>query len=168
MMTRLWSIPPHTLGMVRPACCATSTNWTGEGPGLDTAARRRAGSFHFQSGVARASVSVLPSTKREEPRKRRRGKFMDCDDYKDRRLCWDTVDRRCSVCPQTGGYSPVGACFWPCKRAIAKESQQITAGQSVTKIENFTPIRKALSPNAADRCAVIIVLMSSSQIHPPV
>jgi len=32
-------------------------------------------------------VSVLPSTKRDEPRKRRRGKFIDCDDYRDHHRC---------------------------------------------------------------------------------
>ena len=39
--------------------------------------------LHFQRGVARASVSVLPSMKRDEPRKRLRGKIIDCDDYRD-------------------------------------------------------------------------------------
>src|ERR1700677_4690231 len=76
-------MPPHTLGMVSPACCATLTNWTGEVVGPDTAASIRAGSLHFHRGVVRASVSVLPSMKREEPRKRRRGKIIDCDDYRD-------------------------------------------------------------------------------------
>src|SRR3984957_4601669 len=83
MMDRLWSTPPHTLGLVRPACWATSTYWTGEVVGLDTAASTRPRSLHFHRGVARASVSVLPSMKREEPRKRRRGKIIDCDDYRD-------------------------------------------------------------------------------------
>src|SRR5580700_3500788 len=76
--------------MFSPACAATSTNWTGDGKGdgtgFDTAAFTRAGSPHFQSGVERASINVLPSMKREEPRKRRRGRFIDCDDYRDRSL----------------------------------------------------------------------------------
>src|ERR1700722_11893399 len=83
MMDRLWSVPPHTLGLVSPACCATLTNCTGDVVGLDTAASTKAGSLHFHRGVVRASVSVLPSMKREEPRKRRRGKIIDCEDYRD-------------------------------------------------------------------------------------
>src|SRR5580704_2855367 len=83
MMDRLWSTPPHTLGLVRPACWATSTYWTGDVVGLETAASTRPRSLHFHRGVARASVSVLPRMKREEPRKRLRGKIIDCDDYRD-------------------------------------------------------------------------------------
>src|ERR1700735_1133807 len=80
MMERLCSTPPHTLGLVSPACRATSTYWTG-----DVAAATSA-FFHFQRGVVRASVSVLPSRKRDDPRKRRRGKVMACDDYRRARL----------------------------------------------------------------------------------
>src|SRR5277367_5225491 len=83
MMERLWSTPPHTLGLVSPACRATSTYWTG-----DVAAATSA-FFHFQRGVVRASVSLLPSMKRDDPRKRRRGKVMACDDYRRARLTED-------------------------------------------------------------------------------
>src|ERR1700691_2934335 len=83
MMDRLWAMPAHTLGLVSPACCATLTNCTGDVVGPDTAASTKAGSLHFHRGVVRASVSVLPSMKREEPRKRRRGKIIACDDYRD-------------------------------------------------------------------------------------
>src|ERR1700728_4013942 len=80
MMDRLWSMPPHTFGLVSPVCCATLTNCTGDVVVLDTAASTKDGSLHSHRGVVRASVSVLPSMKREEPRKRRRGKIIDCDD----------------------------------------------------------------------------------------
>src|ERR1700727_1566399 len=83
MMDLLWSTPPHTVGMVSPACWATSTNWTGDVVGAATAACRRSASLHRQSGVARASVKLLPSRKRDEPRKRLRGKIIACDDYRD-------------------------------------------------------------------------------------
>src|ERR1700730_9914142 len=79
MMDRLWSTPPHTLGIFNPACCATSTNCTEDGGGFEVAALTSVGSFHCQSGVVRASISVLPNRKKEEPRKRRRGKFISCD-----------------------------------------------------------------------------------------
>src|SRR5882757_8709931 len=83
MMDRLWSTPPHTLGAVSPACLATSTNWTGEVVGAATAACSRSLFLHCQSGVARASVRLLPSRNRDEPRKRRRGNIIACDDYRD-------------------------------------------------------------------------------------
>ena len=79
MMERLWSTPPHTFGIFNPACCATSTNCTGDAPGFEVAALTSAGSLHCQSGVVRASISVLPNRKKDEPRKRRRGRFMRCD-----------------------------------------------------------------------------------------
>src|SRR5580658_8463498 len=94
MMDRLWSMPPHTLGLVSPACCATLTNCTGDVVGLDTAASTKAGSLHFHRGVVRASVSVLPNMKREEPRKRRRGKIIDCDDYRDSRVLKSPIRER--------------------------------------------------------------------------
>src|SRR5580704_18275410 len=70
--------------MFSPACCATSTNWTPDGVGFDAAASTTSGFFHFQSGVVSASVSALPNTKREDPRKRRRGKLIDGDNYSER------------------------------------------------------------------------------------
>src|SRR5258708_1464888 len=79
MMDRLWSIPPHTLGIFNPACCATSTNCTADGTGFEVAALTSVGSFHRQSGVVKASINVLPNIKNVEPRKRRRGKFISCD-----------------------------------------------------------------------------------------
>src|SRR5438045_1011546 len=80
MMDRLWSIPPHTLGIFNPACCATSTNFTGDGTASDdVAAFTSVGSLHCQSGVVSASTSVLPSRKKEEPRNRRRGRFIGCN-----------------------------------------------------------------------------------------
>src|ERR1700740_1889138 len=83
MMERLWSTPPQTLGIVSPACWATSTYWTGDGE-LETAASTSAEFFHFHSGVVSVSSNVLLRTKRDEPRKRRRGKFIDADsDYKE-------------------------------------------------------------------------------------
>src|SRR5579859_84221 len=83
MMDRLWSTPPHTLGAVSPACLATSTNWTGDVVGAATAACSRSGFLQCHRGVARASVRLLPSRKRDEPRKRLRGKFIACDDYRE-------------------------------------------------------------------------------------
>src|ERR1700693_4157801 len=83
MMDRLWSTPPHTLGTVSPACLATSTNWTGDVVGAATAACSRSAFLHRQSGVARASVRLPPSRNRDEPRKRRRGNIIPCDDYRD-------------------------------------------------------------------------------------
>src|SRR6266436_2747705 len=85
MMERLWSTPPHTLGAFNPACFATSTNCTGDGTGSEVAALTSVGFLHCQSGVVNASISVPPSIKREEPRKRRRGKFIGCN-YKSTRL----------------------------------------------------------------------------------
>src|SRR5713226_4132325 len=78
MMYRLWSTPPHTLGEVSPASFATSTKVTGDvAAGFETvAASSRAPRFHFQSGVASASRSVLPRRIAEEPRKLRRGNFI--------------------------------------------------------------------------------------------
>src|SRR5271170_6262041 len=70
--------------MVSPACWATFTNWTGEvAAGVTTAASTSSGFLQFHRGVARASVSVLPSMKRDEPRKRLRGKIIAWDDYRD-------------------------------------------------------------------------------------
>src|SRR5262249_25279235 len=40
-------------------------------------------SFHFQRGVVSASVSLPPNINRDEPRKRLRGKFIECPDYRD-------------------------------------------------------------------------------------
>src|SRR5580700_8886646 len=79
MMDRLWSTPPHTLGMFSPACFATSTNCTEDGVGFAVAALTSAGSLHFHNGVVRTSISELPNTKSDEPRKRRRGRFISCD-----------------------------------------------------------------------------------------
>src|SRR6266480_3523423 len=78
--------------MVRPASRATSTNWTGEAAGefeprrLGTGAdSRRIGLRHFQSGVVSASKSELPRTTRDEPRKRRRRRFI-ASDHRKRKL----------------------------------------------------------------------------------
>src|ERR1700730_9240950 len=79
MIDRLWSTPPHTLGIFNPACCATSTNCTGDGTGFEVAALTSVGSLHCDSGVVRASISVPLNRKKEEPRNRRRGKFISCD-----------------------------------------------------------------------------------------
>src|SRR3984893_18772099 len=79
MMDRLWSMPPHTLGIFNPACRATSTNCTGDDTGFEVAALTSVGSLHCHSGVVRASISLLPNRKKDEPRKRRRGKFISCD-----------------------------------------------------------------------------------------
>src|SRR5258708_6466485 len=96
MMYFLWSAPPHTLGAFRPASRATSTNTTGEAKGgfdanrfetdelepngLETgAASKSVEPRHFQSGVVRASKSELPRTTNDEPRKRRRRKFIAYD-----------------------------------------------------------------------------------------
>src|SRR5579863_5972727 len=81
MMYFLWSMPPQTLGAVRPASLATSTNVTGEAAEEERGdwrgeALRVAERFQFQSGVARASRRELPRTTSEEPRKRRRNGFM--------------------------------------------------------------------------------------------
>src|SRR5258708_27209529 len=77
MMDRLCSVPPQTLGIVRPALLATSTNITGEaagepGPVAAVSRDRR----HRQSGVVSASSTVLPRTTSVDPRKRRRGTFI--------------------------------------------------------------------------------------------
>src|ERR1700733_7000251 len=77
MMERLWSVAPHTLGVLRPAWRATSTNRTGDaGEEVETADTGAAVFFHRQSGVVSASSKLLPSTTSEEPRKRRRGKLI--------------------------------------------------------------------------------------------
>src|SRR5579859_3125385 len=81
-------MPPQTFGSFRPASRATSTNWTGDEAGAGAVASTTRGFLHFHSGVVRASVSVLPSTKRDDPRKRRRGKIMVGDDYSNRGLSW--------------------------------------------------------------------------------
>src|SRR6266481_8907982 len=77
MMDRLCSVPPQTLGIVRPALLATSTNITGEAAGepgpVDAVSRDRR---HRQSGVVSASSTVLPRTTSVDPRKRRRGTFI--------------------------------------------------------------------------------------------
>src|SRR5438552_14587827 len=86
MMYFLCSAPPQTLGTVRPASRATSTNWTGEAAGefeVDgigrVAASRRIVPRHFQSGVASASNSELPRAIKDEPRNRRRKRFIVSD-----------------------------------------------------------------------------------------
>jgi hypothetical protein len=73
---------PH-VGDGQPGLLSHMTYWTGDVVGLDTAASTSFGSLHFHRGVVRASVSVLPSMKRDEPRKRLRGKIIACDDYRD-------------------------------------------------------------------------------------
>src|SRR5437868_3996707 len=78
-MDRLWSLPSQTLGLFIPACCATSTNFTVDGTASVVAALTSAGSLHCQSGVVSASISLLPSRKKDEPRKRRRGRFIGCN-----------------------------------------------------------------------------------------
>src|SRR5216683_1644845 len=81
MMYFLWSAPPHTLGAFRPASRATSTNTTGAAAvGFETgAASRSVEPRHFQRGVVSASKSVLPRTTKDEPRKRRRSRFIAYD-----------------------------------------------------------------------------------------
>src|ERR1017187_448135 len=81
MITRLWSTPPHTLGTLSPACSATSMNSTGEAAELDTAALTAERVPHFHSGVISVSSSVLPSTKKVDPMKRRRGIFIELHDH---------------------------------------------------------------------------------------
>src|SRR5664279_3271527 len=78
MMYRLCSSPPHTFGVFKPAWRPTSTNFTPGSAGVfgKLAASTISGRFHFQSGVAKASTSSLPSTSRELPRNRLRGKFI--------------------------------------------------------------------------------------------
>jgi hypothetical protein len=83
-MSRLWSTPPHTLGVFSPACRATSTNWTGDDVGSDIADSTTTELLHLQSGVVRASSKEPPSTTRDEPRKRRRGIFIESRHYIDR------------------------------------------------------------------------------------
>ena len=65
-------------------------------------------------------------------------------------------------------HSTVGVCLCPLTRRIRKVIQHKTAGHSVMNIDSFNPNRKAFSANAAERSAVVHVLSSSSQIHPPV
>src|SRR5580658_1335874 len=63
--------------MLRPASRPTSTNTTGDaGGGVETAAASPCGRPHRQSGVVRASSSVVPSATSDEPRKCRRGRFI--------------------------------------------------------------------------------------------
>src|SRR6266576_5261152 len=100
MMDRLWSIPPHTLGIFNPACCATSTNCTGDGMGFEVAALTSVGSLHCHSGVVRASISVLPNRNKDEPRKRRRGKFISCDYRGTDQLQRRNLNRRSRRCIQ--------------------------------------------------------------------
>src|SRR5216684_6168099 len=71
-------MPPHTFGELSPASFATSTKVTGDAAvGFEiVAASSRALRFHFQSGVASASRSVLPRRVADEPRNRRRGNFI--------------------------------------------------------------------------------------------
>src|SRR5277367_6630476 len=77
-MERLCVTPPQTLGTFKPASRPTSTNVTGEGPvGVAAlAVSRKRDFFHRHSGAVSASRSALPSKIPDEPRKRRRGKFM--------------------------------------------------------------------------------------------
>src|ERR1035438_589909 len=68
--------------MVRPASFATSTKVTGNTEGVAglpcvVAASRRSECFQFQRGLTRASSSEPPRSMEDEPRKRRRGKFME-------------------------------------------------------------------------------------------
>src|SRR5271163_4552171 len=118
MMDLLWSTPPHTLRMFSPACWATSTNWTGDGAGFVVAVCRSAGSLQFQSGVARASVSAPPSTKREEPRKRLRGKIMGFHDYRD----WSSASQR-------AGSEPLGSAVLLVHRLIGWALSETGAGR---------------------------------------
>src|ERR1700733_13967512 len=63
--------------MLSPASRPTSTKTTGDaGGGVETAAASPRGRPHRQSGVVRASSSVVPRTTSEEPRKCRRGRFI--------------------------------------------------------------------------------------------
>jgi hypothetical protein len=66
-------------------------NCTGEDVDPDTAALTDAVSRHLQSGVVRTSSNVLPSTKREDPRKHRREGIIDCADYRDKRPLHETL-----------------------------------------------------------------------------
>src|SRR2546429_6234229 len=78
--------PPQTLGVASQVPRGASTNLTGEtagesetgGSGIGVASRRIA-PRHFQSGVVSASKNELPRTTRDEPRKRRRKRFIDSD-----------------------------------------------------------------------------------------
>src|SRR5271154_116153 len=81
MMERLRSTPPQTLGEFNPASRATSTNATGGIAPAGVAAlavSSRSEFFHFQSGAVSASRRALPNKMPEEPRKRRRRKFIAC------------------------------------------------------------------------------------------
>src|SRR5580704_15989459 len=98
MMDRLWSIPPHTLGIFNPAWCATSTNCTGDGTGFEVAALTSVGSLHCHSGVVRASISVPLNRKKEEPRNRRRGNFISCDYRSTDQLQRRNLNRRSRYC----------------------------------------------------------------------
>src|SRR6516164_2417077 len=93
MMIRFESMPPHTFGIFRPACSATSMNWTGDvAAGVVTAAFTWNRSPSFHTGVMSVSSSVLPSTKREDPRKRRRGMIIILRHYRNSRLLLKTRD----------------------------------------------------------------------------
>src|ERR1700761_3388316 len=116
MMEVLWSMPPHTLGLVNPACCATSTYWTGE------AAAATSALVHFHNGVVRASVSWLPRMNKDDPRKRLRGNFIDCDDY--RRGCF-----KGSCLPVTTRTSAVVACS-PCSSVAPRQEWLPAPGQA--------------------------------------
>src|SRR5437868_2074146 len=65
--------------MLRPASRATSTNSTGEVDDGEAEGVRSRGRFHLQSGVVSASISELPRTTREEPRKWRRARLIASD-----------------------------------------------------------------------------------------
>src|SRR5215469_13615913 len=97
MMIRFLSTPPQTLGIFRPACSATSMNWTGDadagvGGAFVTAAFTWNRSPSFHSGVMSVSSSVLPSTKEEDPRNRRRGMIIVFRHYRNSGLLVKTRD----------------------------------------------------------------------------
>src|SRR5437588_5885438 len=75
--------PSRALGSIKLGSAFPAAEWTGEvtarfetdGCGIGAASRRRE-SRHFQSGVVSASKSEPPRTIRDEPRKRRRTRFI--------------------------------------------------------------------------------------------
>ena len=73
---------PRHWECVRPAFSATSMNWTGEAGAVITAAFSLR-PFHSMSRAESSSLSSreLPSTKKDDPRKRRRGMIIECVDY---------------------------------------------------------------------------------------
>src|ERR1035438_6740054 len=77
----LWSIPPQTLGIIKPACLATSTNCTPGAAASCSTVSTKSGLRHFHSGVAKASSTELLITRRDAPRKRRRGRTIGFDNY---------------------------------------------------------------------------------------